>query len=69
MTRALNYLLLLFVCVVSSGMSAYHTFCHMKNVIEDNKFAASVHESTDQIAILSIQGRDRYKIMNYLCIK
>nr|XP_033339035.1 sarcosine dehydrogenase, mitochondrial [Megalopta genalis] len=52
--------------IVSSGASAYHTWAHMNKVIEEKKFEVSLHDVTEQIGILSIQGRNSRKIVESL---
>ncbi|XP_015606904.1 sarcosine dehydrogenase, mitochondrial [Cephus cinctus] len=49
--------------IVSGGMSAYHTWCHMKNVIREQDFKVTLHDATEQIGILSIQGPNSRRIL------
>jgi glycine cleavage system aminomethyltransferase T len=41
-------------------MYSYHTWAHINKVIREKNFNASVHNVTEQIGILSIQGPNRY---------
>ncbi|XP_054008164.1 sarcosine dehydrogenase, mitochondrial [Hylaeus anthracinus] len=52
--------------IVSSGSSAYHTWAHMSKVIEENKFEASLHDVTEQIGLLSVQGPNSRKVLEAL---
>ncbi|XP_076161806.1 sarcosine dehydrogenase, mitochondrial-like isoform X3 [Ptiloglossa arizonensis] len=52
--------------IVSSGTSAYHTWAHMSKVIEENNFDVSLHDVTEQIGLLSVQGPNSSKIMETL---
>ncbi|XP_043254567.1 sarcosine dehydrogenase, mitochondrial isoform X1 [Colletes gigas] len=52
--------------IVSSGISAYHTWVHMNEVIERNGFDVSLHDVTEQIGLLSVQGPNSRKIIETL---
>lgn len=56
------YILLipLFLILVSGGTSSYHTWAHIDKVVREKDFSVSVHNVTEQIGILSIQGPNRY---------
>ncbi|XP_051158865.1 sarcosine dehydrogenase, mitochondrial [Leptopilina boulardi] len=49
--------------IVTSGMSAYHTWAHMREIIKRKEFHVSLHTATDQIGILSIEGPKSQKIL------
>lgn len=51
-----------FGILVSSGASAYHTWAHINKVIEEKGFDVSLHDVTEQIGILSVQGPNRYRM-------
>jgi len=53
-------LILPFLILVSGGMSSYHTWAHISKVIREQGFNVSVHNVTEQIGILSVQGPNRY---------
>lgn len=42
-------------------MSSYHTWAHISKVIREEGFSVSVHNVTEQIGILSVQGPNRYQ--------
>lgn len=52
--------------IVTSGASAYHTWAHTTKVIEERGFDVSLHDVTEQIGILSVQGRNSRKIVEAL---
>ncbi|XP_017789303.1 PREDICTED: sarcosine dehydrogenase, mitochondrial [Habropoda laboriosa] len=52
--------------IVSSGVSAYHTWAHINKVIAENSFDVSLHDITEQIGILSVQGPNSRKIVELL---
>lgn len=54
-------LILSFLISVSGGMSSYHTWAHVNKVIKEKGFNVSVHNVTEQIGILSVQGPNRYQ--------
>lgn len=41
-------------------MSSYHTWAHINKVVREKDFSVSVHNVTEQIGILSVQGPNRY---------
>lgn len=49
------------VGLVSGGMSSYHTRTHINKIIREKGFNVSLHDVTDQIGILSVQGPNRYR--------
>ncbi|XP_058806146.1 sarcosine dehydrogenase, mitochondrial [Phymastichus coffea] len=49
--------------VVSGGLSSYHTWAHIRRVIADKGFNVSLHDATDQMGILSLQGPNSRKIL------
>lgn len=51
---------------VSGGTAAYHTWAHMNKVIQEKGFDVSLHDVTEQIGILSVQGPNRYCIVSYM---
>ena len=46
--------------LVSNGISIYHTWAHMKKAIMEKGFDVSLHDVSEQIGILSVQGPNRY---------
>ncbi|XP_076233334.1 sarcosine dehydrogenase, mitochondrial-like [Calliopsis andreniformis] len=52
--------------IVSSGLAAYHTWAHMNKVIGEKNFDVSLHDVTEQIGILSVQGPNSQKIVEAL---
>ncbi|CAK9810550.1 Sarcosine dehydrogenase, mitochondrial [Anthophora plagiata] len=52
--------------IVSNGVSAYHTWAHINKVIAENSFDVSLHDVTEQIGILSIQGPNSRNIIELL---
>ncbi|XP_034934422.1 sarcosine dehydrogenase, mitochondrial [Chelonus insularis] len=42
--------------IVAGGMSSFHTFAHFKRIIKKKGFEATVHDATDTMGILSLQG-------------
>ncbi|XP_076284985.1 E3 ubiquitin-protein ligase HERC2 isoform X2 [Lasioglossum baleicum] len=52
--------------VVSSGAAAYHTWAHINKVIEEKGFDVSLHDVTEQIGILSVQGPNSRSIVESL---
>lgn len=46
---------------VSGGMSSYHTRTHINKIIREQAFNVSLHDVTEQIGILSVQGPNRYQ--------
>ncbi|XP_057326480.1 sarcosine dehydrogenase, mitochondrial [Microplitis mediator] len=42
--------------IVAGGMSSYHTFSHLNKAIKKKGFEATIHDATDTMGILSIQG-------------
>lgn len=52
--------------IVSSGLSAYQTWAHIHNVIKQKKFNVTLHEATEQIGILSIQGPKSQQVLQTL---
>lgn len=41
-------------------MSSYHTWAHINKIVREKDFNVSVHNVTEQIGILSVQGPNRY---------
>ena len=52
--------------IVSGGIAAYHTWAHMNKVIQEKGFDVSLHDVTEQIGILSVQGPNSQKIVESL---
>ncbi|XP_011689604.1 PREDICTED: sarcosine dehydrogenase, mitochondrial [Wasmannia auropunctata] len=52
--------------IVSGGMSSYHTWAHISKVIRDKGFHVSVHNVTEQIGILSVQGPNSRQVLQTL---
>ncbi|XP_020288905.1 sarcosine dehydrogenase, mitochondrial [Pseudomyrmex gracilis] len=52
--------------IVSGGMSLYHTWAHINKVIREKNFNVSVHNVTEQIGILSIQGPNSCQVLQLL---
>ncbi|XP_011352418.2 sarcosine dehydrogenase, mitochondrial isoform X2 [Ooceraea biroi] len=52
--------------IVSGGMSSYHTWAHVTKVIREKDLHASVHNVTEQIGILSIQGPNSREVLRML---
>lgn len=50
----------LFLILVTGGMSSYHIWAHINKIVREKDFSVSVHNVTEQIGILSIQGPNRY---------
>ncbi|XP_066595213.1 sarcosine dehydrogenase, mitochondrial [Prorops nasuta] len=52
--------------IVTGGLSAYHSFTHINKIITDKGFNASLHDATETIGVLSLQGRKSISIMQKL---
>ncbi|KAK2582795.1 hypothetical protein KPH14_005056 [Odynerus spinipes] len=52
--------------IVSSGMSAYRTWAHVHNVIKQKNFNVTLHNATEQIGVLSIQGPKSQQVLQTL---
>ncbi|XP_012238092.1 sarcosine dehydrogenase, mitochondrial [Bombus impatiens] len=52
--------------IVSNGISIYHTWAHMKKVIMEKGFDVSLHDVSEQIGILSVQGPNSRKVIETL---
>ena len=45
--------------ITAGGASGQHDFCHIQNVINDMKFDCQLSDHTEDLGILSVQGRHR----------
>ncbi|XP_072748351.1 sarcosine dehydrogenase, mitochondrial-like isoform X2 [Anoplolepis gracilipes] len=52
--------------IVSGGMSSYHTWAHINKVAREKDFNVSVHNVTEQIGILSVQGPNSRQVLQML---
>ncbi|XP_060812640.1 sarcosine dehydrogenase, mitochondrial [Bombus pascuorum] len=52
--------------IVSNGISIYHTWAHMKKAIMEKGFDVSLHDVSEQIGILSVQGPNSRKVIETL---
>ncbi|XP_068968504.1 sarcosine dehydrogenase, mitochondrial isoform X2 [Bombus flavifrons] len=52
--------------IVSNGISIYHTWAHMKKAIMEKDFDVSLHDVSEQIGILSVQGPNSRKVIETL---
>lgn len=52
--------------IVSSGMSAYRTWAHIHKIINQQNFNVTLHDTTDHIGILSIQGPKSQQVLQTL---
>ncbi|XP_014477949.1 PREDICTED: sarcosine dehydrogenase, mitochondrial isoform X2 [Dinoponera quadriceps] len=52
--------------IVSGGMSSYHTRTHINKVIREKGFSVSLHDVTEQIGVLSVQGPNSRQVLRML---
>jgi hypothetical protein len=45
--------------ITAGGASGHHDFCHIQNIIKDMKFDCQLSDHTEELGILSVQGRHR----------
>lgn len=45
--------------MIAGGASAHYTFAHLNAAVREKGFDVKVDDVTDQIAVMSIQGRNR----------
>ncbi|CAG5097335.1 Similar to SARDH: Sarcosine dehydrogenase [Cotesia congregata] len=55
--------------IVAGGMSSYHTFAHLHRVIRKKGFEATIHDATETMGILSIQGPNSRYILEEITDK
>lgn len=49
--------------IVAGGASAFHTFNHLKTVIREKAFQATVEDVTGELGVISIQGPNSRSIL------
>ncbi|XP_012280472.1 sarcosine dehydrogenase, mitochondrial isoform X2 [Orussus abietinus] len=49
--------------IVSDGATRYHIWVHIRKIIKEKNFQVTLHDVTDQICVLSIQGPNSRKIL------
>ncbi|XP_011259661.2 sarcosine dehydrogenase, mitochondrial [Camponotus floridanus] len=52
--------------IVSAGMSSYHIWAHINKIVREKDFNVSVHNVTEQIGILSVQGPNSCQVLQML---
>ncbi|XP_074108249.1 sarcosine dehydrogenase, mitochondrial-like [Cotesia typhae] len=55
--------------IVAGGMSSYHTFAHLNRIIRKKNFEATIHDATETMGILSIQGPNSRYILEEITDK
>lgn len=48
--------------LVCEGIAATHMWAHMNKVVREKGFEATLHDATENMGILSIQGPNRWAI-------
>lgn len=46
--------------VAAGGGIAQHAWCHIKNILDDEKFDCQLIDKSEEMGMLSIQGPKRY---------
>ncbi|KAK0090478.1 hypothetical protein PV325_013384 [Microctonus aethiopoides] len=53
--------------IVAGGLSSYQTLSHIKQVLKKKEFEATIHDATETMGILSLQGPNSRYILEEIC--